>query len=215
MKELITFAFQEHKLRVIEHRGEPWFIANEVCTVLGIANSWDAVSRLSQHQRDALGISDAIGRIQKTNIISEGGFYKLAFRSNKPEAEAFTDLVVDTILPSIRKTGGYIANEEELLKSQLGMLQFAEDVVQKIVKSASARHILDNPNRAVYANIMLEYMRTLFYRSARDYRGAIKLLHGESCIPNIKGDVVKIVAEIKEGRSAIQLQFPFEEDDIA
>ncbi len=121
MKELTNFEFQGQKLRVIEHKGEPWFVGREVCRVLGIANRWDAFTRLSDRQKDDLGIPDAIGRMQKTTIVSEGGLYKLAFQSRKPEAEAFTDLVVDVILPSIRKTGTYsvhpqpkVINEFEL-----------------------------------------------------------------------------------------------------
>lgn len=104
---LTIFQFQGHDLQVIEHQGEPWFIGKQVCDALSIANSRDAISRLSPHQRDDVGISDAIGRIQRTTIISEGGLYKLAFRSHKKEAEEFTDRVVDEILPAIRRTGKY------------------------------------------------------------------------------------------------------------
>ncbi len=104
---LTTFEFQGKTFRVIVHKGGFWFIGYEACEVLGIANSRDAISRLSPHQKDDVGISDAIGRMQQTKIISEGGLYKLAFRSHKPEAEAFTDKVVDEVLPSIRKTGMY------------------------------------------------------------------------------------------------------------
>jgi prophage antirepressor-like protein len=107
MKELVVFEFQNHRLRVIEHNGEPWFIANEVCKALAISNPRDALTRVSSHQKDDVAIADAIGRMQKTNIVSEGGLYKLVFQSRKPEAQAFTDKVVDEILPAIRKTGSY------------------------------------------------------------------------------------------------------------
>lgn len=40
-------------------------------------------------------------------FLTESGVYKLAFRSNKPEAEAFTNWVSDDVLPTIRKTGSY------------------------------------------------------------------------------------------------------------
>lgn len=114
MKELTNFEFQGNKFRVVEHKGQPWFVNKEVCRALGMANNRDAISRLSSHQKDEVAIADAIGRMQKTTIISEGGLYKLAFQSRKPEAEAFTDLVVDVILPSIRKTGSYIPEGTQL-----------------------------------------------------------------------------------------------------
>jgi BRO family, N-terminal domain len=44
---------------------------------------------------------------QELVVITEAAVYKLAFRSNKPEADAFTDWVADEVLPSIRKTGCY------------------------------------------------------------------------------------------------------------
>ena len=114
MKELTNFEFQGNNLRVIEHKGEPWFVNREVCRVLGIANPRDAIAKLKPHQKDYVGITDAIGRLRETSIISEGGLYKLAFQSRKPEAEAFADLVVDVILPSIRKTGTYIPEGTQL-----------------------------------------------------------------------------------------------------
>jgi len=124
---LTVFEFQGNSLRVIEHNENPWFIGNEACRALGIVNSRDAIARLSPHQKDDVGITDAIGRMQKTNIVSEGGLYKLAFQSRKPEAQAFTDLVVDEILPSIRKTGGY-AQPLELLRIKDTMASLEEEV---------------------------------------------------------------------------------------
>jgi len=154
---LTIFEFQGHKLQVIEHKGEPWFIGNEVCTPLGIANSRDAISRLSPHQRDDVGITDAIGRIQNTNIISEGGLYKLAFRSRKPEAEAFTDLVADVILPSIRKTGSYgtpqqypsTGNEfiDTLISTMPAPASYAE--LQRVKRFVNATEALYYPDRTV------------------------------------------------------------------
>ena len=144
--------------------------------------------------------------------VTESGLYHLIFTSRKEEAKAFRKWVTSEVLPSIRKTGGYMGNEEELLKSQLGMMQFAQNVVQKIVDAVSKRWILDNPKRAPYAYIMLCYMRTLFHHAARSYEGAIELMHGKECIPAIKGDVVKLVADIQNGKSTIQLQFPFDND---
>jgi len=47
-------------------------------------------------------LPDPNGRIQKTTLINEAGLYKLAFRSNKPEADKFTNWVTSEVLPQIR-----------------------------------------------------------------------------------------------------------------
>jgi len=52
-------------------------------------------------------------------FLTESGVYKLAFRSNKEEAERFTDWVTDEVLPTIRKTGGYVNDDEMFLNTYL------------------------------------------------------------------------------------------------
>ena len=48
------------------------------------------------------------------NFLTESGVYKLVFKSHKPNAEAFTDWIVDEVIPTIRKTGGYVNNDERV-----------------------------------------------------------------------------------------------------
>ena len=48
------------------------------------------------------------------NFLTESGVYKLSFKSRKPEAEKFTDWVTDEVLPSIRKTGKYEIESEQI-----------------------------------------------------------------------------------------------------
>jgi prophage antirepressor-like protein len=115
---LSLFRFQDHEIRVAVREGEPWFVAKDVCEALGIVNHKDAISRLPEHQKDGVGITDPIGREQLTTIISEAAMYKLAFRSNKKEAEAFTDWVASDVLPAIRKTGSYSLSQEQQIVLQ-------------------------------------------------------------------------------------------------
>ena len=87
--------------------GEIWFVAKDVCKVLSIKNHKDAVSRLDDDEKDEVGITDPIGRTQKTLIVNESGLYSLVFMSRKPEAKKFRKWVTSEVLPSIRKTGSY------------------------------------------------------------------------------------------------------------
>ena len=98
---------EQEKFRVIDQNGEPWFVLNEVCKKIGIANPSDAASRLDDDEKSALGITDPHGRVQSTRIINESGLYSLILRSNKPQAKAFKKWITSEVLPSIRKTGGY------------------------------------------------------------------------------------------------------------
>lgn len=93
--------------RVIDRNGEPWFILSEVCGRIGISNPRDVANRLDEDEKDAVGISDAMGRTQRTTIINESGFYSLVLRSSKPEAKQFKKWVTSEVLPTIRKTGSY------------------------------------------------------------------------------------------------------------
>ena len=87
--------------------GEPWFVGKDVCNLLGIANTKDALSRLDDDERRGVGITDPIGRNQQVNCINESGLYHLIFISRKPEAKTIRRWVTGTVLPSIRRTGSY------------------------------------------------------------------------------------------------------------
>src|SRR5690349_15115365 len=104
---LSFFIFQGRDIRVVIHDGEPWFVAKDVCEALGLANHHQVIAVLSEQQKSGVHILDPHGREQITTIISESALYKLAFRSNKEEAEVFTDWVASVVLPTIRKTGSY------------------------------------------------------------------------------------------------------------
>lgn len=107
MNTLATFDFNEQPVRVMERDGSPWFVAADVCRVLEIANSRDAIGSLDEDEKDGVGITDAIGREQRMSAISESGLYALVFKSRKPQAKEFRKWVTSEVLPTIRKTGRY------------------------------------------------------------------------------------------------------------
>lgn len=107
MQEVMTFTFESNAVRTVVIDGEPWFIAKDVCDVLGISNGRDAVSRLDEDEKHAVGLTDAIGREQPMTAVSESGLYSLVLGSRKPEAKAFKRWITHDVIPSIRKTGSY------------------------------------------------------------------------------------------------------------
>lgn len=96
-----------HEFRTINREGEPWFVLVDVCQSLDITNPRDAASRLDADEKDAVGITDAIGRMQRQTIINEAGLYSLILTSRKDSAKRFKKWVMSEVLPTIRKTGSY------------------------------------------------------------------------------------------------------------
>jgi prophage antirepressor-like protein len=105
-KSVQSFDFATHSVRIHLIDNEPWFVAVDVCKILEIANSRDALRTLDDDER-GVGNADTLGGKQKLNIVNESGLYALIFKSRKPVAKKFRKWVTNEVLPSIRKTGQY------------------------------------------------------------------------------------------------------------
>ncbi len=103
------YNFKQNQIRTQSVDGNPWFCLADCCKALGIKQNRDTATRLSQA---GVGKTDTLtnGGNQKITFINEPNLYRLIFRSNKPQAQAFADWVYSEVLPSIRKTGAYAAN---------------------------------------------------------------------------------------------------------
>lgn len=106
-------------VRAVTLKGEPWFVAADVCRALGLGNSSQAIAKLDDDEKSGVIISDPHGREQVTRFISESGLYALVLSSRKPEAKAFKRWITHEVIPAIRKTGGYIAGQETMDDDQL------------------------------------------------------------------------------------------------
>ncbi len=95
-------------VRAVTLDGEPWFVAADVCRALGLGNSRQTLSYLDDDEKGVI-TSDTLGGKQEMSTINEPGLYSLILRSRKPEAKAFKRWITHEVIPSIRKTGGYIA----------------------------------------------------------------------------------------------------------
>lgn len=106
MNSLMTLSYESKEVRTVQNAGEIWFVANDVCEILGIS---DAKSSVREFDSDEKGVQTlhTLGGEQEMLVVSEAGLYRLIFRSYKPEARAFQKWVMKEVLPSIRKTGSY------------------------------------------------------------------------------------------------------------
>ncbi|TES48053.1 phage antirepressor KilAC domain-containing protein [Shouchella lehensis] len=103
-----VFSYESSEIRTVVQDGKPWFVAKDVCEILGITNVSKAVMTLNNKFKTTLTLSYS-GTNYKTNAIAvnEAGLYKLIFKSRKEEAEKFSDWIAEEVLPSIRETGSY------------------------------------------------------------------------------------------------------------
>lgn len=129
MNELKVFDSPEFgQVRTTVVSGEPFFCLADVCRVLEIANSGNVKARLNQKGVCTMDTLTA-GGMQSMIFIDESNLYKTIFQSRKPEAEKFSDWVTSEVLPTIRKTGGYVNNDELFIATYL---PYADDSTKLI-----------------------------------------------------------------------------------
>ncbi|WP_301121150.1 BRO-N domain-containing protein [Mycolicibacterium fortuitum] len=111
--DLVPFDYGDQPVRVVMIDGEPWFVLADLCKVLAISNVGNVASRI-----DEAGVRQADirsgGQMRAVTIVNEAGMYEVVIRSDKPEAVAFRRWITGTVLPQIRKTGGYVAEPLDL-----------------------------------------------------------------------------------------------------
>lgn len=107
--EIQQFDFKGASLRTLtDEAGEPWFVLKDCMSILDLGNPTETVKMFDEDEFSTAEVIDSIGRRQQAYIISEPGLYRLVMRSRKPEAKEFQRWVTHEVLPSIRRTGGYI-----------------------------------------------------------------------------------------------------------
>ncbi len=99
------FLFGGVQIRVvIDDDGTPWFVAQDVCTVLGLGT--EQTRRLDEDEKGLRSVQTPSGE-QQMVAVNESGLYALVLGSRKPEAKVFKKWVTKEVLPEIRQTGSY------------------------------------------------------------------------------------------------------------
>ncbi len=104
-------------VRTAEIGGKPYFVANDIARALGYKRPADAITAHCKGSVNRRYLTD--GGEQEMKIIPEGDIYRLITHSKLPAAERFETWVFDEVIPSIRRTGGYIAGQETLTDDEL------------------------------------------------------------------------------------------------
>uniref|UniRef100_A0A6C0E1E9 Bro-N domain-containing protein n=1 Tax=viral metagenome TaxID=1070528 RepID=A0A6C0E1E9_9ZZZZ len=140
-----TFKFENKEIRVIGSYQEPWFVAKDICDILELSNTTNALRNIPEKWMTLQNVKSSYNS-QNMTLISEPAVYKLIMRSNKPIAQKFQEAVCEDILPSLRKKGEYkIKNimdknkqlEEEKLRIENKLLEKNEEI-KKISREKEA-----------------------------------------------------------------------------
>ena len=123
MEQMIKIFENEEfgKIRTLkEENGKVVFCGSDVAKALGYRNVSDALIRHCKGivKHDTL----TNGGVQALSFISEGDVYRLVAHSRLPSAEKFESWIFDEVLPTIRRTGGYVANEDIFIENYLPFL---------------------------------------------------------------------------------------------
>ncbi len=127
-----------YEIRFVEHEGEWWAVAVDICKALNLSQVTRALKNLKNGVTTSK-VMDSLGREQETNIVDEKSIYKLVFKSRKKEAEEFQDWVYN-MLKELRNATGlegfqiFRMLDKEHQKEMMSSLQIA----------------LDNPNKISY-----------------------------------------------------------------
>lgn len=159
---------------------EPLFCLADVCRVLELSNITETKKRLNSKGLSSTEVLTRGGR-QSMIFINEQNLYKVIMRSDKPQAEPFQDWVCGEVLPTIRKTGGYIAanaqmTDEEIMATALRIgeatIRKRDERIRQLEAEAKQKDILINDMRKGndYLNAILQSNGTVTTTQiAQDY----------------------------------------------
>lgn len=124
MNAVQVLNFQQSSVRTVaDNKGELWFLANDVCEILGYSNPRQAVQKNCKEKGVSNRYTLTRGGEQSMTYINEPNLYRLIIKSRKPAAEAFEEWVMKTVLPTIRKTGGYQITPKTTADDRTGLRQ--------------------------------------------------------------------------------------------
>ncbi|WP_167512300.1 Bro-N domain-containing protein [Oceanidesulfovibrio marinus] len=154
LSEIMPFDLRGNQVRTVtDDQGKPWFIARDVALILGYALPQKAVRDhckqvkiLKCSKTQPLDIPP-----RGVQIIQEPDVYRLIMRSDLPSALAFQDWICDVVLPTIRKTGGYIHATPEMSDQEI--MERARKVAEATLASRAAKAVDEEHGNTNIINI--------------------------------------------------------------
>jgi prophage antirepressor-like protein len=196
--ELQVFKNSEFgEIRTIVKNGEPWFIGKDVAEILGYSNTRKALGDHIDEDDKGVTKCDTPGGKQSLVIINESGLYSLILSSKLEMSKKFKKWVTSEVLPTIRKTGGYVAENraidfvstwlpslDDTSKNAIaGMLEENRKLIIKNEKLEKDIEYKEDVLIGLTKNIDLSEKRQVLNQVVRykgaDFQGRWKLLYDE------------------------------------
>lgn len=167
--DILTFGADKFKdVRSVTEGPMRWFVANDVCSVLGIKNARDAVARLDDDERRTITMQTPGGE-QKMNAISISGVYRLIFSSHKGFAKEYQRWVTHDVLPLVSQDG-----EHGLALN--GLSKKLDELTELLTQSGIVKPFV-NP-RYTFDNLLNRYIQATDGCHARDFYEALGEWYG-------------------------------------
>lgn len=169
MNELKIFENPEFgAIRTVVIDNEPWFVGNDVAKALEYKDLYSATRHnVDEEDKRLCSVSTPSG-VQQMVVVNESGLYSLIFSSKLEKAKDFKKWVTSEVLTSIRKNGGYIANQEKLTPEQI--VANALIVANKIIAEKEAKIIEMKPKAEYFDNLVDSKLLTTFRDTAKELR---------------------------------------------
>lgn len=181
MSELKEFKNIEFgRIRIEEIGSNPWFLVKDICDSLGLSNVTETIRRLDEDELSITEVIDSIGRKQQMYIVNESGLYNLILQSRRPEAKKFKKWITTEVIPSIRKNGGYILNQENLTDEELmaKALIVAQNTIKnknKEIQEMRPNYLLGKAISGSNSSITVGNFATILAQNGRNDLGQNKL----------------------------------------
>lgn len=162
------------EIRSLEINGEPYFVGNEIATILGYKNTRDALIKHVDKEdvKPDVAIHDG-SQTRYMTIINESGLYSLIMSSKLPKAKLFKRWVTSEVLPSIRKNGSYELDTNGLMK-QLTESQIVLNNVLAGFKMQIDNDLIATNNKLAEHDELLKTRIYLSPSEAKNVQDAIK-----------------------------------------
>lgn len=168
------FSFENNAVRTLGAPESPLFVAVDICSSLGYANSSKAIKdHVDPEDLIKSEIIDKLNRIQTVNCVNESGLYALIFGSKLESAKRFKRWVTSEVLPAIRKNGHYeVATASNTLSSE------EQYEIRKAVKSRAKNSSIHY--QTIY-NALYDYFKIASYKDLRHDQMKAALALIETC----------------------------------
>lgn len=193
-------------IRIVMKDGKPLFCGKDVAEALGYKRTADAITT---HCKGVCELpTPTSGGIQKMKYIPEGDLYRLVAHSELPSAEKFESWIFDEVLPCIRKTGGYVSNDDLFIETYFSTVDESTKAVLRTTLSTvreQNKRIAEMKPKEDYYNALVDRGTNLSFRNTAKEIGApekrfVRFLLGNGYVYRNKNGQLEPYAEhVKNG----------------